>query len=87
VHPGNIETPYLKSLQHTIGGGLKFTCETLGAIYSQPEGIDYSILFLASGESSFCSAIELVLDGGMKGAAPPVYPDVTYPVKKRIWIN
>jgi NAD(P)-dependent dehydrogenase (short-subunit alcohol dehydrogenase family) len=76
VHPGNIETPLFKKLTRNIGGGLKFTHETLVAMYpldriSQPKEIAYSILFFASGESSFCMAIELVIDGGMIGAPLP----------------
>jgi NAD(P)-dependent dehydrogenase (short-subunit alcohol dehydrogenase family) len=92
VHPGNIETPLFRKLTAKIGGGLKFTREILGLMcpldrMGKPEEIAYGILFLASDESSFCTAMELVMDGGMIGAPPPVYPDVTYPGKKRKWVN
>jgi NAD(P)-dependent dehydrogenase (short-subunit alcohol dehydrogenase family) len=71
-----------------IGGGFEYTHEILGAIcpldrMGTPEEIAYGILFLASDEASFITATELVIDGGMIGAPPPVYPDVTYPGKKR----
>jgi NAD(P)-dependent dehydrogenase (short-subunit alcohol dehydrogenase family) len=92
VHPGNIETPLFKKLTAKIGGGLKFTREILGNMcpldrMGKPEEIAYGILFLASDESSFCTAMELVIDGGMIGAPPPVYPVETYPGKKRKWVN
>lgn len=92
VHPGNIETPLFKKLTAKIGGGLKFTREILGNMcpldrMGTPEEVANGILFLASDESSFCTAMELVIDGGMIGAPPPVYPDVTYPGKKCKWVN
>ncbi|MGD1118116.1 MAG: glucose 1-dehydrogenase [Dehalococcoidales bacterium] len=92
VHPGNIETPLFRKLTAKIGGGLKFTREILGLMcpldrMGKPEEIAYGILFLASDEASYVTASELVMDGGMIGAPPPVYPDVTYPGKKRKWVN
>ena len=32
--------------------------------YGQPEDVAYGVLFLASGESSFMTGSELVIDGG-----------------------
>ncbi len=92
VHPGNIETPLFRELVERIGGGLDFTHEILGAMcpldrMGTPEEIAYGILFLASDEASYVTATELVIDGGMIGAPPPVYPEETYPGKKRKWIN
>ena len=92
VHPGNIETPLFRKLTAKIGGGLKFTREILGLMcpldrLGKPEEVANGILFLASDEASFITATELVIDGGMIGAPPPVYPDVTYPGKKRKWVN
>ena len=71
---------------------MKFTREILGNMcpldrMGKPEEIAWGILFLASDESSFCTAMELVIDGGMIGAPPPVYPTETYPGKKRKWVN
>jgi NAD(P)-dependent dehydrogenase (short-subunit alcohol dehydrogenase family) len=92
VHPGNIATPLFEQLVEKIGGGLEFTHEILGNMcpldrMGKPEEIAYGILFLASDEASYVTASELVMDGGMIGAPPPVYPDVTYPGKKRKWVN
>jgi NAD(P)-dependent dehydrogenase (short-subunit alcohol dehydrogenase family) len=92
VHPGNIETPLFRKLTAKIGGGLKFTREILGNMcpldrMGKPEEVANGILFLASDEASFITATELLIDGGMVGAPPPVYPDVTYPGKKRKWVN
>ena len=92
VHPGNIATPLFEKLVEKIGGGLEFTHEILGNMcpldrMGKPEEIAYGILFLASDEASYVTASELVMDGGMIGAPPPVYPDVTYPGKKRKWVN
>jgi NAD(P)-dependent dehydrogenase (short-subunit alcohol dehydrogenase family) len=88
VHPGNIITPLFRELVETIGGGLDFTLEILGAMcpmdrMGTPEEIANGILFLASDEASYVTATELVIDGGMLGAPPPVYPEETYPGKKR----
>ena len=88
IHPGNIITPLFRELTERIGGGFEYTHEILGAMcpldrMGTPEEIAYGILFLASDEASFITAAELVIDGGMIGAPPPVYPDVTYPGKKR----
>ena len=92
VHPGNVRTPLFEELVERIGGGLDFTLEILGAMcpldrMGYPEEIANGILFLASDEASYITATELVIDGGMIGAPPPVYPNETYPGKKRKWIN
>ncbi len=92
VHPGNIATPLFEKLVEKIGGGLEFTHEILGNMcpldrMGKPEEIAYGILFLASDEASYVTATELVIDGGMIGAPPPVYPGETYPGKKRKWVN
>jgi NAD(P)-dependent dehydrogenase (short-subunit alcohol dehydrogenase family) len=92
VHPGNIATPLFEQLVEKIGGGLEFTHEILGNMcpldrMGKPEEIACGILFLASDEASYVTASELVIDGGMIGAPPPVYPEETYPGKKRKWVN
>lgn len=92
VHPGNIVTPLFRELVERIGGGFDFTHEILAAMcpldrMGYPEEVANAILFLASDEASYITAAELLVDGGMVGAPPPVYPDVTYPEKKRKWIN
>jgi NAD(P)-dependent dehydrogenase (short-subunit alcohol dehydrogenase family) len=92
VHPGNVITPLFRKLVERIGGGFDFTHEILGAMcpldrMGTPEEIAYGILFLASDEASYITATELVIDGGMISAPPPVYPEETYPGKKRKWVN
>ena len=92
VHPGNIATPLFEDLVERIGGGLEFTHEILGNMcpldrMGKPEEIAYGILFLASDEASYVTATELVIDGGLIGGPPPVYPKETYPGKKRKWVN
>jgi NAD(P)-dependent dehydrogenase (short-subunit alcohol dehydrogenase family) len=92
VHPGNVATPLFEKLVEVVGGGLEFTHEILGNMcpldrMGRPEEIAYGILFLASDEASYVTATELVIDGGMIGAPPPVYPTETYPGKKRKWVN
>jgi len=88
VHPGNIVTPLFRDLVEKIGGGFDFTHEILGAMcpldrMGTPEEVANGILFLASDEASYITATELLIDGGMIGAPPPVYPEETYPGKKR----
>ncbi len=79
VHPGNVITPLFKQLVEKIGGGLKNTIRLLSAMcpmdrMGTPEDIANGVLFLASDESSYIMATELVIDGGMLNAPPPVYP-------------
>jgi NAD(P)-dependent dehydrogenase (short-subunit alcohol dehydrogenase family) len=92
VHPGNIITAGFRKLVDKIGGGLDFTKEILGNMcpmdrMGTPEEVASGILFLASDEASFITATELLIDGGLIGAPPPVYPEETYPGKKRKWVN
>ena len=80
IHPGNIDTPLFRLLVERIGGGLENTVRMLSAMcpldrMGTPEEIANGVLFLASDESSYVTATELVIDGGMLNAPPPVYPD------------
>ncbi len=80
VHPGNIRTPLFEQLVEKIGGGLENTIKLLSAMcpldrMGTPEDIANGVLFLASDESSYITATELIIDGGMLNAPPPVYPD------------
>lgn len=80
IHPGNIITPLFRKLVDKIGGGLDNTIKLLSAMcpmdrMGNPEEIAYGVLFLASDESSYMTAAELVIDGGMLNAPPPVYPE------------
>jgi NAD(P)-dependent dehydrogenase (short-subunit alcohol dehydrogenase family) len=80
VHPGNIHTELFEELVERIGGGLEYTEKILGRMVPMnrmgtPEEIASGILFLASDESSFMTGAELVMDGGLVNAPPPVYPE------------
>ena len=80
VHPGNIITPLFRKLVDKIGGGLENTIKLLSTMcpmdrMGTPEEIAYGILFLASDESSYVTATELLIDGGMFNAPPPKYPE------------
>jgi NAD(P)-dependent dehydrogenase (short-subunit alcohol dehydrogenase family) len=79
IHPGNIDTPLFRKLVEKIGGGLENTIKLLSTMcpmdrMGKPEEIAQGILFLASDESSYMTAAELVIDGGMFNAPPPKYP-------------
>jgi NAD(P)-dependent dehydrogenase (short-subunit alcohol dehydrogenase family) len=79
IHPGNIDTPLFRKLVGKIGGGLENTIKLLSTMcpmdrMGKPEEIAQGILFLASDESSYMTAAELVIDGGMFNAPPPKYP-------------
>jgi NAD(P)-dependent dehydrogenase (short-subunit alcohol dehydrogenase family) len=79
VHPGNIDTPLFRKIVEKIGGGLENTIILLSTMcpmdrMGKPEEIANGILFLASDESSYMTAAELVIDGGMFNAPPPKYP-------------
>jgi len=80
IHPGNIDTPLFRMLVEQIGGGLENTVRMLSAMcpldrMGTPEEIANGVLFLASDESSYVTATELIIDGGMLNAPPPVYAD------------
>ncbi len=80
IHPGNIDTPLFRMLVEKIGGGLEKTIKMLSAMcpldrMGTPEEIANGVLFLASDESSYITATELVIDGGMLNAPLPVYAD------------
>jgi NAD(P)-dependent dehydrogenase (short-subunit alcohol dehydrogenase family) len=80
VHPGNIITPLFVNLVEKIGGGLDYTVALLSTMcpmdrMGKPEEIAHGILWLASDDSSYMTASELVIDGGMFNAPPPKYPD------------
>jgi NAD(P)-dependent dehydrogenase (short-subunit alcohol dehydrogenase family) len=91
VHPGNVITPLFRELVEKVGGGFDFTQKILNTMcpldrMGTPEEIAFGILFLASDEASYITATELVIDGGLIGAPTPVYPEETYPGKKRKWL-
>lgn len=79
VHPGNIKTPLFEKL---VGQeepkGLDFAVNMLSVTnplnrMGTSEDIAYGILYLASDESSYVNATELVIDGGFVNMPFPVY--------------
>ncbi len=62
VHPGPIDTDMLAS-SRTAKGGRTPDQIPLGR-YGRPEEVAYSVLYLASDESSFVTGSEVVIDGG-----------------------
>ncbi|WED42546.1 SDR family NAD(P)-dependent oxidoreductase [Legionella cardiaca] len=72
IHPGYIWTPLLENVaQNSALGYEAFRAQhdkiqPLGYM-GQPDDIAYAILYLASDESRFMTASELVIDGGLSG--------------------
>lgn len=67
VSPGTIDTPGLRDLSHANAEGLDELYRDripLGRV-GQPEDIASAVSFLASDESSYITAIELFVDGGL----------------------
>ena len=63
VHPGYIKTPMMVAATDEDGGGAA-EAAMLGRM-AEPEEVSKLVLFLASDESSFITAMEHVVDGGM----------------------
>ena len=61
-----IDTDFIKAVTTSAATGDAFKNIPLGRL-GQPEDIAYGALFLASDESSFITASELVIDGGVTG--------------------
>ncbi|HHF7348478.1 TPA: SDR family NAD(P)-dependent oxidoreductase [Legionella feeleii] len=72
IHPGYIWTPLLEEVARKSALGYEEfiarhnTIQPIGHI-GQPEDIAYAIVYLASDESRFMTASELVIDGGLSG--------------------
>ena len=66
IHPGPIDTDMIRAVTTTETSADAFKNIPLGRL-GQPEDIAYGALFLASDESSFITASELVIDGGVTG--------------------
>tara|TARA_B100000686_G_scaffold54073_2_gene58285 strand:- start:1277 stop:2035 length:759 start_codon:yes stop_codon:yes gene_type:complete len=66
IHPGPIDTDMIKAVTTNKTSTDAFKNIPLGRL-GQPEDIAYGALFLASDESSFITASELVIDGGVTG--------------------
>ena len=66
IHPGPIDTDMIRTVTTSETSSDAFKNIPLGRL-GQPEDIAYGALFLASDESSFITASELVIDGGVTG--------------------
>jgi cyclopentanol dehydrogenase len=64
VHPGIIKTPIFGHLAEDKDAMKKFLGTTLMGRPGEPLEVAYSVLFLASDESSFTNGAEMVVDGG-----------------------
>ena len=69
IHPGPIDTDMIRSVTNSVRPESRVGEIPLGRL-GQPEDVAYGALFLASDESSFMTASELVIDGGVTGVRP-----------------
>ena len=71
VHPGIIETPMTEAILADAERNQRLINNTPVGRLGKPEDVAYGVLFLATGESSFRTGSELVIDGGFKSLEPP----------------
>ena len=69
IHPGPIDTDMIRGVADSADPNSRVWDIPLGRL-GQPEDIAYGALYLASDESSFVTASELVIDGGVTGVRP-----------------
>ena len=69
IHPGPIDTDMIRVATNSVRPESRVGEIPLGRL-GQPEDVAYGVLFLASDESSFITASELVIDGGVTGWRP-----------------
>ena len=69
IHPGPIDTDMIRAATNSVRPETRVGEIPLGRL-GQPEDIAYGVLYLASDESSFVTASELVIDGGVTGVRP-----------------
>jgi NAD(P)-dependent dehydrogenase (short-subunit alcohol dehydrogenase family) len=62
LHPGIVDTPMIRAQDADLTGEI-VDATPLGRI-AEPREVAYGALFLACGESSYVTGIELVIDGG-----------------------
>jgi NAD(P)-dependent dehydrogenase (short-subunit alcohol dehydrogenase family) len=71
LHPGTIDTPILDEQLPNFAGDRGKMLETLGSLQAlgrvgRPREVADAMLFLASDESTFVTATEMVVDGGFR---------------------
>ena len=69
IHPGPIDTDMIRTATNTVSPESRVGEIPLGRL-GQSADIAYGALYLASDESSFVTAVELVIDGGVTGIRP-----------------
>jgi 3alpha(or 20beta)-hydroxysteroid dehydrogenase len=65
VHPGAVLTPMFSGMDEAVKRSL--TVELALKRLADPDEVSSLVLFLASDESSYCTASEFVIDGGLTG--------------------
>jgi 3alpha(or 20beta)-hydroxysteroid dehydrogenase len=65
VHPGAVLTPMFSGMDEAVKRSL--TVELALKRLGDPDEVSSLVLFLASDESSYCTASEFVIDGGLTG--------------------
>lgn len=64
IHPGVIRTPMTKDLMATPDSEKAILASTILRRAAEPREVAYPVLFLASGESSYITGAEIMVDGG-----------------------
>ncbi len=69
IHPGPIDTDMIRAATNSVRPETRVGEIPMGRL-GEAEDIAYGALYLASDESSFVTAAELVIDGGVTGVRP-----------------
>lgn len=69
IHPGPIDTDMIRAATNSVSPESRVGEIPLGRL-GKPEDVAFGVLFLASDESSFITASELTIDGGVTGIRP-----------------
>ena len=69
IHPGPIDTDMIRAATNPVRPESRVGEIPLGRL-GQPADVAYGALYLASDESSFVTATELIIDGGVTGIRP-----------------
>tara|TARA_B100000408_G_scaffold19535_1_gene13257 strand:- start:234 stop:992 length:759 start_codon:yes stop_codon:yes gene_type:complete len=69
IHPGPIDTDMIRAATNSVRPESRVGEIPLGRL-GKPEDVAFGVLFLASDESSFITASELTIDGGVTGIRP-----------------